>query len=73
VAELIEFEMWKVWHLVGCHDAIDNGRAVDIERLVDLGVQFAGLRGLKSMPAAGARECREIRVGEFDALVDLCT
>ena len=43
--------MWKVRHLVGCHDAIDNGRAVDIERLVDLGVQFAGLRGPKSMPA----------------------
>ena len=65
MAKLIEFEMWKVGHLVSRDDAIDNGRAGDIERLVDFGVQLAGLRGPKSMAAAGARQRREIRVDDL--------
>jgi len=68
IADLIELQMWKVRHLVGCHDAIDNRRAVDLKCLIDLGEQLTGLRGPKSMAAAGARQRGEIRVGKFDAL-----
>ena len=67
MADLLKLEMRKIGHLIGRHDAIDNRRAVDLERLIDLGVQLAGFRGPKAVSAASARECTEIRIRKFDA------
>src|SRR5258708_37109492 len=68
VPDRLQVDMRKVGHLVGRDDAIDDGWAIDLEHLVDLAGQLAGLRYLESVAAAGARQRREIRIGEFDAL-----
>src|SRR2546427_2370954 len=66
--DLLELDMRKVGHLVGRHDDIDDGGAVNLEGLADLRVQLAGLRGLETMAATGAGKRRKIRIGEFNAL-----
>ena len=68
VTKLLKLEMREVGHLVGSHDAIDDRRPIGLERLVDLGVQLAGLRRPKSMAAARAGERAKVRIGEFDCV-----
>ena len=63
----LQLDMRQVGHFVGRHDAIDDGRARGLERLLDGGVQFAGLGRPKALAAAGVRQRGEIRVGKFDA------
>jgi hypothetical protein len=55
MANRLQVDMRKVGHLVGCYDAIDNHRAIDLERLVDLSLQFLGLRCSESVAAACPR------------------
>ena len=68
VPDGLQADMRKVGHLVSRHDAIDDRRAVDLERRVDLGVQLAGLRRPKCVASECPRQRREIRVREFDTL-----
>jgi hypothetical protein len=49
VANLIKFEMRKVRQLIGRHDAIDDGRAVGLQGLIDLGMELARLGGPEAM------------------------
>ena len=58
--------MRDVRHFVGRNHAVDNGRAVGLERLADGIAQLAGLFGLEAYPAAGARQRRIIRANSIE-------
>jgi hypothetical protein len=51
VADLVELQVRKIGHLLCRDHAIDDGRAVRAERLIDLGMQLSGLGGAVSMAA----------------------
>jgi hypothetical protein len=60
--------MRDIGQFVGRNHAVDNGRPVGLERLVDGIAQLARLFGLEAHAAAGARQSRIIRIGEVDGL-----
>ena len=56
--------MRDIGQFVGRNDAVDNGRAFGLERLVDRLAQLSGLFCLEADSAAVSRQRRKIRVGE---------
>ena len=60
--------MRDVGQFIGRYHAVDNGRAVGLERLVDGIAQLAGPFRLEAYPAACARQRHIIRIGEFNAV-----
>jgi len=63
VADLFQFEVRKVGHLIPQDDAIDEDRANGFKRLLDRAAQLAGPCRTKSLCAASARQLYEVRLG----------
>jgi len=70
MADLLEIDMRHVRHLVGDDHGVDDGRAVDGERFAQRGFQLTRLARRKSVPAAGAGQCREVRIWKFDGFAE---
>src|ERR1700687_1526834 len=70
MSDLLKLDMRHVRHLVGNHDGIDNRRAIDGKSVTNRSLQLTRFSRRESVTAAGAGQCREVRIWKFDGFAE---
>ena len=66
VADLIQFDMRQVRHLVRRDHAVDDRGTIDSESLIQFRTQHAGVFNAKAVSATGPGQGGKIRIGKFN-------